>query len=80
MGVTHGDRKNGQLAKAFITLKPEYKGKDERVLKELEQLLLQKLPERDTVEAYQIIEELPLTPIGKVDYRALEKWGRGAST
>ena len=73
VGVTHVDRKNGQLTKAFITLKPEYKGKDERVIKELEQLLLQKLPERDTVEAYQIIEELPLTPIGKVDYRALEE-------
>lgn len=38
LGVAHRDKKNGQLAKAFITLKPEYKEKDEMVLKELEQL------------------------------------------
>ena len=73
VGVSHGEKKNGQLAKAFIVLKSDYKGQEELVLEELKKLMLQKLPERDQVEAYQIIDKLPLTPIGKVDYRALEQ-------
>ena len=31
------------------------------------------LPERDTAMAYQFCEKLPLTLVGKVDYRSLEK-------
>ena len=31
------------------------------------------LPERDVAMAYRFINKLPLTLVGKVDYRALEK-------
>lgn len=72
VGVKHDKVGNGQIAKAFITLKEEYKSKQEIVLKELKELLAEKLPERDIVEEYQIIEQLPLTPIGKIDYQSLE--------
>ena len=31
------------------------------------------LPERDTASAFCFIDQLPLTDVGKVDYRALEE-------
>lgn len=36
-------------------------------------LCKEKLPERAQPVRYEFLDELPLTPIGKEDYRALEK-------
>ncbi len=73
VGIKKDENSNGQIAKAFIVLKPEYANQKEVVEKELRELLLKKLPERDQAEEYGFIDELPLTLVGKVDYRALEK-------
>ena len=75
VGIKNAEAGNGQIAKAFMVLKEDYQTKQEQVLSELQELLTRKLPERDTVEAYQFVSEIPLTPIGKVNYRALEEMG-----
>jgi len=40
---------------------------------EIECYSKQYLPDRDTASAFIYIDELPLTDVGKVDYRALEE-------
>lgn len=64
---------NGKYPFAFVVLKPEYKGQENKIQEELVKLGLQKMPEREQAEFYRFIDKLPLTPIGKVDYRALEQ-------
>ncbi len=64
---------NGKYPFAFVVLKPEFKGQEKEIQKELVKLGLQKMPEREQAEFYRFIDKLPLTPIGKVDYRALEQ-------
>lgn len=64
---------NGKFPFAFVVLKPEYKGQENKIQEELVNLGLQKMPEREQAEFYRFIDKLPLTPIGKVDYRALEQ-------
>lgn len=74
------DRTNGSYPMAFVVLKPEYRGQEKGIQKELVKLGLQKLPERDQAEYYCFINELPLTSIGKIDFRSLEIRAEGNET
>ena len=40
---------------------------------EIKELCDRKIPPRDTATEFYAIDKLPLTEIGKIDYRALEK-------
>ena len=57
---------------AFIILEPGHEGDVEQIISELETMSLQALPERDVALDYVVIEEMPMTQNGKVDYIALE--------
>ncbi len=71
VGVRDAEHSQGMLPAVFAVLKP---GSDKaRVKSELRSVCARELPEYAQPVRYRFIGELPLTPIGKVDYRALEK-------
>lgn len=64
----------GSYAKTYIVLKPEYQGKETQVLKEIKEMCNYCLPSYYTEGAsYETIPKLPLTAVGKVDFKALEE-------
>lgn len=65
------ENKNGQIPTAFIVLKD--KTPNESLITELDLFCKESLPERDCPMAYRFVDKLPMTLIGKIDYRALEK-------
>ena len=72
-----GKKQKGQLhgayAVALIQLKPDAKDDKSTIISRIRNTVEQKLPPRDIPSEYCIVAEIPLTPIGKIDYRALEK-------
>ncbi len=62
----------GKLPKAVVVLKPEYQDDRYDVIDELVEMNGNELPERDVAHYYEIIDDLPLLPTGKVDYSTLE--------
>ena len=61
------------VLKAFLVLTPEMRGKEEQVEAELRALCQEELSDYMQPRFYIFRTELPLTPAGKVDYRALEE-------
>lgn len=76
VGMLDDKGSSGKWPVAYVVLKNEYKDKEELAKKELIELMKTKLPERDKAENIFFTEDLPLTPIGKIDYRKLEKMGQ----
>ena len=75
VGVEDTINKQGEIPKAFIVLKNEYIGNEKQILKEIKRECNFCLPQY-YVEycAYETIDKLPLTPLGKVDFRALKEY------
>ena len=75
VGCTDKDHVQGRLPFVYIVLDPEaaVSVKKRQVIKELRQLCTEELPEYVQPVGYKFLDELPLTPIGKVDYRKLEE-------
>lgn len=71
VGKSDPEYVTGNWPVAFIVLKPEFKN-NPSVLSEIKSLCDDKLPPRDTATEFFEIDDLPLTNIGKVDYKALE--------
>ena len=67
------DRSRGFVANAYVVLKDEYANEKSRAEQELTALCKKELPDYAQPTKYIFRESLPLTPVGKVDYRALEK-------
>ena len=72
VGVKDENHINGKVPVAFIMLEPGHEGDVEQIINELETMSLQALPERDVALDYVVIEEMPMTQNGKVDYITLE--------
>ena len=72
VGIKDLEHSQGKLPKAHIVLKPEYVQDSNKILEEIQLLCSQNLPEYVQPADYKIREELPLTAVGKIDYRALE--------
>ena len=71
VGLKNPNNKNGHIPTAFVVAKDDtYLNKLET---ELDDFCKTQLPERDCAMAYRFVEELPMTLVGKVDYRTLEK-------
>lgn len=75
IGLPVPETLNGEIPTAFIVVK-ESINKTDALLKNIENFSKNKMPERDAAMAYQFFEQLPLTLVGKVDYRALEKMAK----
>lgn len=72
VGSPSVEHEHGELAVAYIKLKKEYRDKYKEILLELRKEVESKLPTRDVASEYKLIDEMPLTNIGKVDYKVLE--------
>lgn len=63
---------HGSFAVAYIQLKKEYLDRKLEILKEIKDDISRQLPPRDVASYFEFVDELPLTNIGKVDYKDLE--------
>ena len=63
----------GRLPFVFVVLDSTADKKKRQILRELRQLCREELPEYVQPVGYKFLPELPLTPVGKVDYRTLEE-------
>ena len=72
VGRPSPDTQNGKIPTAYIVINEGF-SESHSLLKEIEAFTKKQLPERDTASAFCFIDRLPLTDIGKIDYRALEE-------
>ena len=73
VGVSDKEHSQGKLPMVFVALNSDYLGEESEIQKELKALCEKELPEYAQPVGFEFVDALPLTPIGKVDYRALEK-------
>ena len=73
--VCRGDSKNTYYPVAFVVLKPE--NKNESIEKDLRKICNLGLPDYAQPIEYRFVNSLPLTSVGKPDYRTLEKMAEG---
>lgn len=73
VGVSDKEHRQGKLPKVHIVLKEEYKEKDKTIIEELKKQCQKQLPEYMQPIDYKVREIMPLTSVGKIDYRILEK-------
>ena len=72
VGATDKEAGQGEIVTAFIVLKPDCGLSQEKVIEELKEECLKNLPTRDVPLQYFVRDNLPLSGVGKIDYRALE--------
>ena len=72
VGCADKDHVQGRLPFVYIVLKPDTTAKKKQVVRELERMCAEELPEYVQPVAYKFIPEMPMTPVGKIDYRQLE--------
>ena len=78
VGVKKTEFSSGKIPVAFLVLEDGQKGEADGIIEELKEMSLRELPERDVALDYIVIDKMPMTDAGKVDYRALE--ARAAKT
>ena len=71
-GCADKDHTQGRLPFVYIVLKADTTAKKKQVIRELERMCAEELPEYVQPVAYKFISSMPMTPVGKVDYRQLE--------
>lgn len=74
VGARDTAHSQGKLPVVFAVLKPHADAQQTEA--ELQRLCLLELPEYAQPVQYRFIDVLPLTPIGKIDYRALEEMAK----
>ena len=72
VGCADKDHTQGRLPFVYIVLKSGITAKKKQVIRELERMCAEELPEYVQPVAYKFISSMPMTPVGKVDYRQLE--------
>ena len=72
IGIRDENHVQGKLPKVFVVLKDEYVGNESSVLQKLNQECSEKLSEYYLPLTFEIRDSLPLTLIGKTDYKELE--------
>ena len=72
VGCTDKDHVQGRLPFVYIVLKSDTTAKKKQVIRELERMCAEELPEYVQPAAYKFISSMPMTPVGKFDYRQLE--------
>ena len=74
IGVQDTQYAVGQVPVAFIVVKEPFEGSETELTNALAVLCKLELPEYACPAQYRILDSLPITPIGKIDFRALEKY------
>lgn len=70
IGATQG---NNQVLRACIVLKKDAVGREKQVETQLRDTFDKDMPEYQRPTFYEFMDELPLTAVGKVDYKTLEE-------
>lgn len=80
IGIPNPERPGSENVKAFMTLKPESKGVEdkEKLKKEILDWLKDKLSPYEVPKTIEFSDALPLTVVGKIDKKELRKKARGA--
>ena len=75
VGCADQDHVQGRLPFVYLVLTPEaaVSGKRKQIIRELRQMCAEELAEYVQPVGYKIIPEMPMTPVGKFDYRKLEE-------
>jgi len=75
VGLPLGENASGAIPSAFVVLREGYDTPEAKreALADIDRLCLKRLPERDKAIAYRAVEEVPYTPMGKINFRELEK-------
>jgi long-chain acyl-CoA synthetase len=73
IGVDNPDRPGSELVKAFVQLDPEYNfdGDKDALQKDIIAFAKDKCSPYEVPKIIEIIDELPLTPVGKIDKKVL---------
>ena len=74
-GVKDPNSENGEIPTAFIVLNEGSLEIAESIIRDINEVSLKRLPERDIALQYYIQDDLPLTPVGKIDYMKLSREG-----
>lgn len=77
VGVRDVVAEQGEVVTAFIVIKRDCNKSTAHIIKELKEECLKNLPTRDVPLQYYVRSELPLSGVGKVDYRALADSAKG---
>lgn len=75
IGLENPDRPGSEIVKAFVQIMPGYDyGGDEKALKDdITKFAKDKLAAYEVPKVIEIMDELPLTPVGKLDKKMLRK-------
>ena len=73
VGISDSSHSQGKLPVVYLVPKKKETKRDENLIAELQILCRKEIPEYAQPIAYYFRDELPLTPIGKIDYRKLEE-------
>lgn len=75
IGIENPDRPGSEIVKAFVQLVPGYDyGGDEKALKDdIIKFAKKKLAAYEVPKSIEFMDELPLTPVGKLDKKVLRK-------
>lgn len=73
VGRPSEDGGHGAYPVAYVVLKDEYKNDSDKVISEIDNAIKLVLPQRDVARYFEVIDEIPLTDIGKVNIKELEK-------
>lgn len=73
VGVTDKEHIQGKLPVVFAVCNQAFEGEKTQIISEINALCREQLPEYAQPVDICFLEKLPLTPIGKIDYRVLEQ-------
>ena len=75
IGTPNPNRPGSEIVKAYIQIHPnyEYKGDNEAIREDLIKFAKKNCAPYEVPKIIEILEELPLTPVGKIDKKALRK-------
>ncbi len=78
VGISDTNHAQGMLPIVYVVLSSEGLKEKEEAVKEIRKLCREELPEYAQPKGIKVIDTLPLTSIGKVDYRKLEAMANNA--
>ncbi|MBN1571872.1 MAG: AMP-binding protein [Deltaproteobacteria bacterium] len=73
VGVENPERPGSELVKAFVQLTPGYSGDKEALKKDILDFAKKKLAPYEVPKTVEFMDQLPLTPVGKLDKKVLRK-------
>lgn len=73
VGIRDKEHSQGKLPIVFVVLNADFRGDKDAIEEELRTLCKAHLPEYAQPVAFRFVENMPVTSIGKIDYREMER-------